>query len=101
MVEFVLNSSINASTGFTPFELTYRYMPCALLSFPDSQYGGVLNFANQALDNLSIAHDTLIVSQVGQTTQANKCRRPDSECLVVGNLAYLSTKDLNLPSGRA
>ena len=27
MVEFAINSSINATTGYTPFELNYRYMP--------------------------------------------------------------------------
>lgn len=27
LVEFALNSSINSSTGFAPFELTYGYMP--------------------------------------------------------------------------
>ena len=27
MVEFTLNSAISSSSGFTPFELNYRYMP--------------------------------------------------------------------------
>ena len=27
MVEFAINSSINATTGYAPFELNYRYMP--------------------------------------------------------------------------
>ena len=27
MVEFTINSSINATTGYAPFELNYRYMP--------------------------------------------------------------------------
>ena len=27
MVEFAINSSMSSSTGFAPFELTYRYMP--------------------------------------------------------------------------
>ena len=26
MVEFAINSSINATTGYAPFELNYRYM---------------------------------------------------------------------------
>ena len=27
MVEFTINSSINATTGYAPFELNYGYMP--------------------------------------------------------------------------
>ena len=27
MVEFAINSSINTTTGYAPFELNYRYMP--------------------------------------------------------------------------
>ena len=27
MVEFAINSSINATTGYAPFKLNYRYMP--------------------------------------------------------------------------
>ena len=27
MVEFAINSSINATTGYAPFELNYGYMP--------------------------------------------------------------------------
>ena len=27
MVEFAINSSVNATTGYTPFELNYGYMP--------------------------------------------------------------------------
>ena len=27
MVEFTINSSVNATTGYAPFELNYGYMP--------------------------------------------------------------------------
>ena len=27
MAEFAINSSVNATTGYTPFELNYGYMP--------------------------------------------------------------------------
>ena len=27
MVEFAINSSVNATTGYAPFELNYGYMP--------------------------------------------------------------------------
>jgi hypothetical protein len=58
-------------------------------------------FAQQALDNLQGAHDAIIKSRIDQLVQANKHRRPDSPKLKVGDFAYLSTKDLNLPKGRA
>jgi len=45
LTEFTLNSSINNSSGFAPFELSYEYMP-RLAPFPthDIKYHGVEEF---------------------------------------------------------
>ncbi len=62
MTEFAINSSVNKSTGFAPFELMYGYMPQMILSIPKSEYNGVYEFAQRALDNIQSAHDAIIIS---------------------------------------
>jgi hypothetical protein len=101
LTEFAINSSISASTGFALFELIYRTMPRMMVEIPPTELPGVSTFAQQVLDNLQGAHNTIIRSRVKQLVQANRHRRQDSPKLKVGDLAYLSTKDLNLPKGRA
>ena len=61
---------------------------------------GIKDFAEQALQNLADAHDAIIEARVFQTRKANEHRRDDPE-LHKGSLVYLSTKNLNLPKGRA
>ena len=101
LVEFALNSSINSSSGFAPFELNYGYMP-RLIPFPsdDIKFRGVKEFAQRARANLEIAHDAIIEARVVTTYQANK-HRSEEKPFEVGDLAYLSTVNLNLPKSRA
>ncbi|SRR5258708_1140144 len=100
MMEFAINSSVNKATGFTPFELTYGYLPHMTTSIPLlSNFAGVQEFTQQALDNIQSAHNMIIMSHIKQSIQANKHRSPYTP-LEVGKYVYLSTKDLNLPKGR-
>ena len=59
------------------------------------------DFANSAHDMVIRAHNALIAARVEQTHQANQRQRGDDPRLVVGNKAYLSTENLNLPKARA
>ena len=75
MMEFALNSSINSSTGFTPFQLNCWYMPVLMQHINEGKSSttpGVKAFVQQAIMNLEIAHDTIIESQVMQTYHANR-----------------------------
>ena len=72
MPEFAINSSVNKLTGFAPFKLVYGYMPQMILSIPKSEYNGVYEFAQRALDNIQSTHDAIIISCMWQTIQANK-----------------------------
>jgi hypothetical protein len=63
-------------------------------------YQGVKSFAEKALTNLAIVHDSIIASQSFQTHYANR-RRSAEDALKEGDLVYLSTKNLNLPKHRA
>src|SRR5258708_21912227 len=100
MTEFAINSSVNKTTGFAPFELIYRHLLQMVMFIPSSEFTGVQDFAQKALDNLQSAHDVILMNHVRQVIQVNKHRLPDL-LLKVGDLIYLSTKDLNLPKGQA
>ncbi len=106
MTEFAINSSVNASTGFAPFELNGGYMPTMLRELAkEPALPGVRDFAERAVANLRAAHDALIASRVSQTHQANKHRRSENAetdpDFKEGGLAYLSTANLSLPKNRA
>ena len=92
-MEFALNSSVCASMGYAPFELTYGYIPQTIQSVGETIYAGVQDFANSACNMVIRAHDALITARVEQTHQANQQRRGDDPCLIVGNKAYLSTEN--------
>ena len=73
-----------------------------LVPFPakEAKYKGVTEFAQRAHSNLEMAHDTIIEARVKATYQAN--HHPSEETVFeVGDLAYLSTANLNLPKRRA
>jgi hypothetical protein len=103
MTEFAINSAVSSSTGFAPFELNYGYMPSMITSVPEELVKapkGVREFVETAMANVAAAHDAVIESRVIQTHSANK-RRKEEDDLPKGSLVYLSTKNLNLPKGRA
>jgi hypothetical protein len=102
LMEFALNSSINESTGYAPFELDGGYIPSMIREVPSSTKTppGVHEFADRALQHLQDAHDAIIESRVYQVYNANQRRRQEPE-IQLNDLVYLSTKNLNLPRGRA
>lgn len=100
MVEFAINSSISATTGFAPFELNYGYLPAmGITGLEYTKFPGVRAFAQQAQWNIIAAHDAIIEQRVKQTHNANKLRREGTP-YVVGDLVYLSTKNIAFPKGR-
>ena len=61
---------------------------------------GIKASMDQALQNLMEAHDAIIEARVVQASYANMHRREEAT-ISQGDLVYLSTKNLNLPKGRA
>ncbi len=100
LAEFAINSSTSASSGFSPFELNYGYVPAMLDNANSTIVRGVRDFAENARSNLLAAHDAIIASRVNQTHYANRNRRRQAEFPLNG-MVYLSTKNLSLPKGRA
>ena len=101
MVKFAINSSISSSTGFAPFELNYGHMPRIMECVGDrkpSEAPGVQTFVRQALENLVMAHNTIIESWIAQAYHANK-RKGVAPKFEVGDLVYLLTQNLSMPKG--
>ena len=101
MVEFALNSSVSATTGFAPFELNQGYMPQLRMptSF-DTTFKGVKQFTLQVKWDLMAAQYAIVANCVQQMFHANK-KRCTSDLYHVGDHVYLSTQNLTLPKGRA
>lgn len=103
LAEFAINASISATTGFAPFELMYGYLPSmSRMGSPDmAKFPGVQSFAERARLNIEQAHDAIIQARVHQTYFANQRRSAEPVPYIVGDLVYLSTKNLALPKNRA
>ena len=72
MVEFTINSSVNATTGYTLFELYYGYMPQSGQHIStDTTFKGVKQFAQQAVWNLVDVHNTILEHRIEQTILTN------------------------------
>jgi hypothetical protein len=100
-VEFAINSSTSATTGYSPFELNYGHLPDSTGFFKAvSGSHGVKDFAEKARWNILEAHDHIIASRILQTYHANQRRREEPE-FKPGDLAFLSTNNINLPKSRA
>ncbi|OBZ76509.1 Transposon Ty3-G Gag-Pol polyprotein [Grifola frondosa] len=100
MMEFALNSSASATTGFAPFELNYGYLSRMISGMHiNTNFAGMREFAQRALANLAMVHDMIIEAHVNQAYQANKHRQAEPE-FQVSALVYLSTQNLALPKGR-
>ena len=97
MVEFTINSSVNATTGYAPFELDYGYMPrSGQHILTDTTFKGVKQFTQQAVWNLMDAHDTILEHRIEQMHYSNKHRKPSVK-YKINDLVYLLTKNLTLP----
>ena len=94
MVEFAINSSVNATTSYAPFELNHGYMLWSgQYISTDATFKGVKQFAQQAVWNLLDAHNAILEHRIEQTHYSNKCHKPSIESQI-DDLVYLSTKNL-------
>lgn len=77
LVEFAMNSTVSATTGFAPFELNGA-MPRMIKEFKENRaLPRVELFAETVWENLLLAYDSIIESRVLQMHYANKRRYPE------------------------
>ena len=101
MVEFTINSSINATTGYSLFKLNYGYMPQSGQHIStDTTFKGVKQFTQQAVWNLLDTHNAILEHRIEKTHYSNKHHKPSVK-YQINDLVYLSTKNLTFPKHRA
>ena len=102
MTEFAINASISETTRYAPFELNGGYMPSMIKEIKSDKVvaQGINTFAITALQNLAEAHNAIIEARVFQTETANKHLK-DEPKIAIGDMVFLSTKNLNIPKNRA
>ena len=67
MLELAINSSINATKGYTPFKLNYGFMPRSGQHIStDTTFKGVKQFAQQAVWNLLDVHNAILEHRIEQ-----------------------------------
>jgi len=102
LIKFVINSSIGNAMGLAPFEINYRYMPIMMREMREMEKTppGVQAFAQNALNNMTLAHNVLIEDRIFQQQHTNKRWHNDPK-IKINNFIYLSTKNSAMPKGRA
>src|SRR5213080_710558 len=98
MAEFAINTTVNVSTGFSPFQLTYGIDPKSPidLDIGVSTTPAAEDFVKQMKANLDRARSNILKAQLGQKAQADKHRRDHS--FQVGDKVMLSTRNLHFSS---
>ncbi len=100
-IEFAINSARSESTGYALFFLNSGHIPYSMIwNLPsDSEFPGVLGFADTIKTALIDVHNSILAAHVKQTRDAN--RHCHVSPLAAGDLVYLSTKNISLPKGLA
>ena len=95
-VQFIVNSSVNRSTGFSPFYLTYGYHPITPLEMlrdkEESRVEGVEQFIKRQEDIFVLAKDNMQKAQAQMKHQVDKHRRNVS--FKVTDLVLLNKQNL-------
>ncbi|SGY12000.1 BQ5605_C011g06353 [Microbotryum silenes-dioicae] len=97
-VEFVINSSVNRSTGKTPFEVVLGFTPELTPIAPvyDSTVSqAVESIMEQRETAVAEARDTLEIAKIRQADQSNKVRKLEPE-FAVGNRVLVDSRDRRL-----
>ena len=97
MAEFAINSSVNISTGMTPFQLIHGKEPQLPIDLGlDSNTPAAVDFVKFMTQTIDKARDNISKAQTSQKTQADKHRRDHT--FQIGDRVMLSTRNLNLKS---
>ncbi|KZW00788.1 hypothetical protein EXIGLDRAFT_580347, partial [Exidia glandulosa HHB12029] len=96
LLELAYNSSVNASTGFTPFELDCGWIPRTphdiIASGTPSDVPSVAQFVEKLQSDAEKALEQMQLTRDRQATYVNKKRR--SQRFHVGDLVLVSSKHI-------
>jgi predicted aspartyl protease len=97
LVEFAMNTSVSASTGFTAFQLAFGFTPRLIPE--DYVHQGRIkeDLATLLQTNLEAAKKGMALAQTRQSVQYNK-RRGNAPEYQVGDLVLLASEGINWPS---
>ena len=100
-IEFAINSARSETTGYAPFFLNYGRMPRSFIwnDAHKDEFPGVRALANKLKMAVMSAHDSILAARVRQTRTANRKRMIVP--FKVGELVYISTKNIKFPRGLA
>ena len=96
--EFAYNNSVQASTGHTPFYLTYGQhprMPMTFVAEDATKVPAVLDLLQDLSTGLNVTRLNIQKAQVRQSRVANARRRPHD--FVIGDSVWLSADNINRP----
>ena len=100
LVEFAMNSAENKSTGATPFEANYGWLPRMIRGVEfESSMPGIKQFMENITNIIDKTFDQLLAQRTKQAIKAN-CHRQEGQNFQARDLVLLSTKNLKLPKGR-
>ncbi|KAF8701255.1 hypothetical protein AX14_000489 [Amanita brunnescens Koide BX004] len=99
LVEFMMNSAENESTGATPFEANYGWLPRMIRGVKfESSRPGIKQFAENITNIVDKTFDQLLAQRTKQAIKANH-HRQEGQNFQARDLVLLSTKNLKLPKG--
>jgi hypothetical protein len=98
-IEFAINVSRSETTGYAPFFLNSGCIPRTFVwnDTNSDEYPSVRAFAQRMKHAIMSTHDVILETWVKQARSAN-CKRRVAP-FIIGDLAYVSTKNLSLPKG--
>ena len=97
-VQFRMNCTKSSTTGYTPFELTYGYVPTLFPVLQDMPVGTSAEakaFLEKTATARKDAEDAIVVARLKQTNYANESRGA-TPVYKPGDKVLLSTENLNL-----
>src|SRR5215212_4702588 len=99
--EFAINSSVNESTGFAPFELMYGLIPAMPIDLinQDSKIPAAEELIKKIISAVKTARTHIIKAQISQKHHADKHRRQHK--FKIGDLVLLNNQNLRVPDHKS
>ena len=98
-IEFIMNSVWSSTMQFTLFYLNYRRNPSPMIWKTEEVYFSLCQFVEKMKEAIMSVHNAIIAVCIQHMVQVNKKCLPLS--FKLGDLVYLSMKNISIPKGQA